>query len=79
MAKLAPLLRGALPGALIVYGGVFPTYHWREVLSEEAQIDVLSLADALSANDQIAITSRDLAAVAVLPAAPVFTGFFVFG
>lgn len=32
-------LREALPGIPIVYGGVFPTYHWREVLLAEPQVD----------------------------------------
>ena len=33
--------RKALPAASsIVYGGVFPTYHWRDVLAAEPQIDV---------------------------------------
>lgn len=31
----------ALPGAQIGYGGPFPTYHWREILAEEPQIDVI--------------------------------------
>jgi anaerobic magnesium-protoporphyrin IX monomethyl ester cyclase len=30
-----------LPDVWIVYGGVFPTYHWREVLAEQPQIDVI--------------------------------------
>ncbi len=25
----------------MIYGGVFPTYHWREILAEEPQIDVI--------------------------------------
>ena len=29
----------ALPGVRIVYGGVFPTYHWREILAEEPHVD----------------------------------------
>jgi len=28
-------------GATIVYGGVFPTYHWQDVLEAEPQIDVV--------------------------------------
>jgi anaerobic magnesium-protoporphyrin IX monomethyl ester cyclase len=40
-AELTRLLRVALPRAAIVYGGVFPTYHWREILAEEPQIDVI--------------------------------------
>jgi anaerobic magnesium-protoporphyrin IX monomethyl ester cyclase len=31
----------ALPSAYIVYGGVFPTYHWREILGAEKQIDFI--------------------------------------
>ncbi len=27
--------------AFIIYGGVFPTYHWQDVLAEEPQIDVI--------------------------------------
>ncbi len=33
--------RAVLPDAIIVYGGVFPTYHYRDVLAEEPQIDVI--------------------------------------
>lgn len=34
-------IRAACPGTWIVYGGVFPTYHWHEILAEEPQIDVI--------------------------------------
>jgi anaerobic magnesium-protoporphyrin IX monomethyl ester cyclase len=34
-------IRAALPAVTIVYGGVFPTYHWRDVLAAEPQIDVI--------------------------------------
>lgn len=53
-------VRARLPSARIVYGGVFPTYHWREVMAEEPQVDVIvrgegedtvvRLFDALTAN-----------------------------
>lgn len=33
--------RAELPGVKIVYGGVFPSYHYREVLEQEPQIDVV--------------------------------------
>jgi anaerobic magnesium-protoporphyrin IX monomethyl ester cyclase len=32
------MLRIAIPGARVVYGGVFPTYHWREILTEEPHV-----------------------------------------
>ena len=33
--------RRALPGGRIVYGGVFPTYHWRDILAEEPHVDAI--------------------------------------
>jgi anaerobic magnesium-protoporphyrin IX monomethyl ester cyclase len=41
VAQITRAIRAALPQTWIIYGGVFPTYHWREVLAEEAQIDVI--------------------------------------
>src|SRR5262245_39878846 len=41
VAELTRMLRAALSDARIVYGGVFPTYHWREILTAEPQIDVI--------------------------------------
>lgn len=38
VAKLTAILRTKLPHMHIVYGGVFPTYHYREVLEQEPQI-----------------------------------------
>ncbi len=40
-AEITRVIGAALPQTWIVYGGVFPTYHWREILSEEPQIDVI--------------------------------------
>ena len=40
-ARLTRAIRAQLPEAVIVYGGVFPTYHWREILGAEPQIDVI--------------------------------------
>src|SRR5215470_13665943 len=40
VAELTRRLRAALPHVVIIYGGVFPTYHWREILAQEPQIDV---------------------------------------
>ena len=41
VCELTCALRAVLPDAWIIYGGVFPTYHWREILVEEPQIDVI--------------------------------------
>jgi anaerobic magnesium-protoporphyrin IX monomethyl ester cyclase len=39
--EIARAMKSALPDARIVYGGVFPTYHWREVLEAEPAFDVV--------------------------------------
>ena len=41
VAELALRLKQALPTVAILYGGVFPTYHWREVLNDCPAIDVV--------------------------------------
>lgn len=41
IAEVTRAIRGKLPKTWIVYGGVFPTYHWREILGEEPQIDLI--------------------------------------
>ncbi|MBK7857063.1 MAG: magnesium-protoporphyrin IX monomethyl ester anaerobic oxidative cyclase [Archangiaceae bacterium] len=38
---LTRLLKAGAPQLHLVYGGVFPTYHWRDVLRDEPQIDVI--------------------------------------
>jgi anaerobic magnesium-protoporphyrin IX monomethyl ester cyclase len=34
-------IRAHCPGTRIVYGGVFPTFHWKEILEDVPQIDVI--------------------------------------
>lgn len=41
IASLTRAIRARRPDLRIVYGGVFPTYHWREVLQAEPQVDVI--------------------------------------
>jgi anaerobic magnesium-protoporphyrin IX monomethyl ester cyclase len=38
---LANMLRAALPKVNIIYGGVWPTYHWQDILSDAPAIDVI--------------------------------------
>src|SRR5512138_1771596 len=40
VAEISRAIRAILP-ARIIYGGVFPTFHWREILTEEPRIDVI--------------------------------------
>lgn len=39
--RIAEMLKAEAPSIVIVYGGVFPTYHWREVLAETAAFDIV--------------------------------------
>jgi anaerobic magnesium-protoporphyrin IX monomethyl ester cyclase len=41
VVEITRALHEALPAAWIVYGGVFPTFHWREILTQEPQIDLI--------------------------------------
>ena len=41
IAEITCQIRKCLPETLIIYGGVFPTYHWKDILSAEPQIDVI--------------------------------------
>src|SRR5215470_5118296 len=41
VVELTRALRAAMAEPWIIYGGVFPTYHWREILAQEPQIDFI--------------------------------------
>ena len=41
ISEIARKIHKEIPEAWIIYGGVFPTYHWREILSDEPQVDVI--------------------------------------
>jgi anaerobic magnesium-protoporphyrin IX monomethyl ester cyclase len=41
VSRLLAALGTELPGMKVVYGGVFPTYHHREVLASEPRVDVI--------------------------------------
>jgi len=41
IAEIAAALVKAMPGVVIVYGGVFPTYHWREILHNEPYVNAI--------------------------------------
>ena len=40
-ARIARAVRAALPHVWIVYGGVYPTYHWPEIMEQEPAIDFI--------------------------------------
>lgn len=39
--KLCDALKGVLPKLLVVYGGVYPSYHWDEILQECGAVDII--------------------------------------
>lgn len=41
ISAITRLIRGHSPSIKIVIGGVFPTYHWREILEADPQIDCI--------------------------------------
>jgi anaerobic magnesium-protoporphyrin IX monomethyl ester cyclase len=55
--EIARLVKLGRPGTLLIYGGVFPTYHWRDVLAQtevfdfivrgEGEATIVQLIDAL--------------------------------
>lgn len=38
---IAARAKAALEGLVVIYGGVFPTYHWRDILRDAPQIDLI--------------------------------------
>ncbi|MEM7778415.1 MAG: magnesium-protoporphyrin IX monomethyl ester anaerobic oxidative cyclase [Pseudomonadota bacterium] len=41
IAEVAARTAVALPDVTIIYGGVYPTYHWREILAEEPYVTAI--------------------------------------
>ena len=39
--RIARAVRASLPHAWIVYGGVFPSYHWADIMEQEPAIDFI--------------------------------------
>jgi anaerobic magnesium-protoporphyrin IX monomethyl ester cyclase len=40
-SRIARAARAAIPNAWIIYGGVFPTYHWSDIMEQEPAIDFI--------------------------------------
>jgi anaerobic magnesium-protoporphyrin IX monomethyl ester cyclase len=41
IADIARTVADAMPGVRIIYGGVFPTYHWRDILAQEPYVTAI--------------------------------------
>ncbi len=40
-SEIALKAKKMVPGITVIYGGVFPTYHWRDILTEAPQFDII--------------------------------------
>ncbi|MEZ2328834.1 magnesium-protoporphyrin IX monomethyl ester anaerobic oxidative cyclase [Mesorhizobium sp. RCC_202] len=39
--SIAGMIKARAPGVIVIYGGVFPTYHWRDILTETNVFDFI--------------------------------------
>ncbi|MBZ9868614.1 magnesium-protoporphyrin IX monomethyl ester anaerobic oxidative cyclase [Mesorhizobium sp. CA15] len=39
--KIAEMIKARAPGVVVIYGGVFPTYHWRDILAATDVFDFI--------------------------------------
>lgn len=65
--ELARRIKQRLPQVTVIYGGVFPTYHWREVLAQEPAVDLIVRGEAEETIRQVALAlqgARPLATIA---------------
>lgn len=46
VVRLLRALRPMLPGVPFVYGGVFPTYHWADILRDVPEVDIIVRGEA---------------------------------
>ena len=67
VAEISRAVRTVLPCATIVYGGVFPTYHWREVLDAELQIDIIVRGEGEETGVRLLRALRDGADLRTVP------------
>jgi anaerobic magnesium-protoporphyrin IX monomethyl ester cyclase len=62
--EICKLIKSSLSESIIIYGGVFPTYHWQDILNNTSQIDYIicgegertatTLVKALAENTDVA-------------------------
>lgn len=39
--RIAQMIKAQAPATIVIYGGVFPTYHWRDILAETDVFDFI--------------------------------------
>lgn len=56
---IAALLKFKIPPVKIIIGGVFPTYHWKEILENQSAIDIVVRGEGEQIMVNLAIALRD--------------------
>lgn len=56
---IAELLKHVMPNVKIIIGGVFPTYHWKEILENQPAIDIIIRSEGEQVMLDLAIALRD--------------------
>jgi anaerobic magnesium-protoporphyrin IX monomethyl ester cyclase len=59
IAAVASSIAAVLPGVRIVYGGVFPTYHWREILQAEPYVTAIVRGEGEETARRLMATLQD--------------------
>lgn len=67
IAEIAGAIAAATPQVRIVYGGVFPTYHWREILSEEPYVTAIVRGEGEETARHLMAALQDGAPLGAIP------------
>ncbi len=59
VTHLAALFKQTLPNLVIIYGGVFPSYHWKEILNSCSNIDFIVRGEGEVTTTTLMIALRD--------------------
>ncbi len=59
ISAVAADVKAKLPDCIIVYGGVHPTYHWRDLLRDDASVDVIVRGEGEETVVALAAALRD--------------------
>lgn len=66
-SRIAQAVGAAFPRAWIVYGGVFPTYHWPEIMAQEPAIDFIVRGEGEETVVRLAAALEQRQALAQVP------------
>ncbi len=67
IAEVAKAMARALPGVPIVYGGVFPTFHWREILYDEPYVTAIVRGEGEETARRLIAALRDGKSLTTVP------------